>query len=276
MRTQDLGQYLDDYLKVGETPDYPGALNGLQVANSGEVNRIAAAVDASLETIEAAVAADADMLLVHHGLFWGGVGPITNRQYARLQPLFLNDIAVYSAHLPLDVHPEVGNNILLAKALDLDPDFSAAEDDAAVKALRDRRMENGSPYGRFGSHEGTPLGVIGRLDGPLSPEAFRLRLNDTLGQDVRLIPGGKGEILKVGIITGGAAGMIGEAIAAGCDAFVTGEGNHHSYFDAVEGGINVYFGGHYATETWGVRALAERTAEEFDLEWSFIDAPTGL
>ncbi|MFW6202001.1 MAG: Nif3-like dinuclear metal center hexameric protein [Gemmatimonadota bacterium] len=251
MELSELVEYTDAYLRVGEVPDSSRALNGLQVTNAGRrIERIGAAVDASEATIEGAIEGGCDLLLVHHGLFWDGNRPVTGRRYRRLRRLVEADVAVYSAHLPLDVHPEVGNNIVLARELGLEVD------------------------GRFGEYDGEPLGFCGRLE--LRREALAARLDEVLGGRVVMIPGGPERVERVGVITGGAGDMIGAAIESGLDAYITGEGAHHTYFDAMEGGINVYYGGHYATETWGVRALAEHLADRFGLEWEFIDRPTGL
>ncbi|MGH7476738.1 MAG: Nif3-like dinuclear metal center hexameric protein [Longimicrobiales bacterium] len=250
LRLSELVEYLDAYLRTREIADSSRALNGLQVESGGEVTRVAAAVDASLAAIEAAGERNCDLLLVHHGLFWDGAQPLTERRYRRVRALMDAELAVYSAHLPLDVHPEVGNNVVLARELGL-------------------RLE-----GTFAVRDGTPLGVHGTLD--LRREALAARLGEVLGGRVRLIAGGPERLRRVGVITGGAGGMIGEAAAAGLDALVTGEGPHHTYFDAMEGGINVYYGGHYATETWGVRALAAHLEERFALPWEFLDLPTGL
>jgi dinuclear metal center YbgI/SA1388 family protein len=251
MRISELCTYLAGYLRLDEVPDYPGALNGLQVDRSrDEVRRLAVAVDASQATIDAAARAGADLLLVHHGLFWDGSQPVTGRRYRRLRALFEADLALYSAHIPLDVHAEVGNNAVLARALGVEV------------------------QGTFGEYGGHPLGVWGRLE--LRREALAARLDELLGARVHLVPGGPERVGRVGVITGGAGSMLQAAIDAGLDAFVTGEGAHHHHFDAMEGGINLLLGGHYATETWGVRALAEHLEAEFGLEWSFIDQPTGL
>ncbi len=250
MRLTELTAYLDEYLRIGEVPDYANALNGLQVESGGEVKRIAAAVDASEASIGAAAARGCDLLLVHHGLFWDGNRPVTGRRYRRLRPLIERGIAVYAAHLPLDVHPDVGNNVMLARELGIEAE------------------------GRFGDYEGLPLGVWGVLE--LRREALLARLDEVLGTRVRLLPGGGERVKRVGVLTGGGGSMIGAAIAAGLDALVTGEGAHHTYFDAVEGGINVYYGGHYATETWGVRALAAHLSDRFGIPSEFIDLPTGL
>lgn len=250
MNTSDIVAYLDEYLAIANLPDYADALNGLQVENSGRVTRLAAAVDASQAAIEESVRRNCDLLLVHHGLFWDGNVPVTGRRFRRLHKLITNDIAVYAAHLPLDRHPEVGNNALLAHALGIQ--------------LR----------GEFGDHKGTPVGVWGEL--AVTRETLAARLDDILGVRVRLLAGGPEMLQRVGVITGGAGSMIGDAVAARLDAFVTGEGAHHTYFDAMESGINVYYAGHYATETFGVRALAEHLSQRFDIPWEFIDLPTGL
>lgn len=250
MNTDTLAEYLDGLMRVRETPDYGNAWNGLQIANTGEVTRVAAAVDATEESIRAAAERGCNGLIVHHGLFWDGPGPITGRRYRRLKLALQNDIAVYSCHLPLDVHAELGNNVLLARELGV------------------------TVSGSFGSFEGMPTGVTGALQ--IRREALAARLDDLLGSRVKLIPGGPEVNARVGIITGGAGSMISAAIDAGVDAFITGEGAHHTYFDAMEGGVNVYYAGHYATETFGVRALAAHVAERFELEWEFIDLPTGL
>jgi dinuclear metal center YbgI/SA1388 family protein len=247
---RELVGYLDGYLAVEEVPDFPNALNGLQVGGPGPVTKVAAAVDATAASIEAAAEVGADLLLVHHGLFWSGNRPVTGRRYRRLKALFEAGMAVYAAHLPLDVHGEVGNNVVLAGALGLEVE------------------------GRFGEYEGVPLGVWGTL--PLKRETLTARLDDVLGGPVKLIPGGPDTVQRVGVLTGGGGSFVADALAAGIDALVTGEGSHHTYFDADEGGLNLYYGGHYATETWGVKALAEHLADRFGLEWTFLELPTGL
>ena len=250
MRLADLVAHLDDYLRIAEVPDSDRALNGLQVENPGEVERVVGAVDASRASIEhAAGLGRGTLLLVHHGLFWDGNLPLTGRRYRRLAAALRGGVAVYSAHNPLDLHPEVGNNPLLAAQLGV-----PVED-------------------WWGEWHGVRIGVLGGVD--LARDALADRLRRLLGGRVQVIPGGPERCRRVGIITGGAGGMIGEAVAAGCDTFVTGEGSHHTWFDAMEGGINVLYGGHYATETFGVKALAEQLGKRFGLPWSFFDLPTG-
>lgn len=250
MRLEDLVAYLDDYLRVREVGDSPTALNGLQVENAGQVQHLAVAVDACQASIDQAAARGADLLIVHHGLYWGGLEPLVGRQFRRLAALVRHGIALYSAHIPLDRHPEVGNNVVLARKLGLEV------------------------RGWFGEHHGAPIGAWGELD--LPREALVERLGAVLGVTPRLLAGGPERARRVGVITGAAGSMIRQAKDAGLDTFITGEGQHWTYFDAEELGVNVVYAGHYATETVGVKALAEHIAERFQLPWSFIDHPTGL
>ena len=254
-------QYLDEYLGIRDVPDERNAVNGLQVENGGQVGSIVAAVDASQATIDGVIAAGVELdapplLLVHHGLFWDGNVPLTGRRYRRVAALLEHDVALYSAHIPLDLHPAVGNNVVLAERLGLGVE------------------------GWFGDYKGSPIGVWGQAPPRLAPrDALLAEVNHALSAPspgARLISGGPGRVSKVGIITGGAGSMIGAAHDAGLDTFITGEGAHYTYFDAIEWGLNVIFAGHYATETLGVQALASHLAERFDLEWEFHDHPTGL
>jgi dinuclear metal center YbgI/SA1388 family protein len=253
MKLEPLLQYADAYLGIPEHPDYPNAMNGLQVGGPPEVTTIAGAVDASVDAIEAAAERGVDVLFVHHGLFWAGLQPVTGRHLRKLQTLLRKELALYAAHLPLDGHAEVGNCAQLGRAMAL--------------GLK----------GRFAPYQGTDIGWWGELDGAESAEDLRHRLSEALGGGpVRLIPGGPERVERVGVVTGGGASFVNEAVDLGLDALVTGEGSHHTYFDAMELGIHVLFGGHYATETFGVRALVRHLAERFDLQSSFIDLPTGL
>jgi dinuclear metal center YbgI/SA1388 family protein len=250
VRLDDLVRYLDDYLRVREVADDRNALNGLQVENAGEVRYIAAAVDTCQATIAAAVERGADLLLVHHGLFWAGLEPLTGRTYRRVSALLRHGVALYSAHIPLDRHPDVGNNVLLARKLGMEV------------------------RGWFGDHLGAPLGAWGELD--IGREMLRDLLNGALGASATLVPGGPERCRRVGIITGAAGGFVRQARDAGLDTFITGEGHHWTYFDAEEYGVNVVLAGHYATETLGVQALAAHLSERFQVPWSFLDHPTGL
>ena len=250
MLSTELYAYLDDYLNIAAIPDYPQAYNGLQVEGGTTVFRVAVAVDACIWTIEKAAEANADLLIVHHGLFWGAKAPITGPYCRRLSILMKNDLALYSCHLPLDVHFEVGNNQVLARLLGL------------------------SPSGSFAEFEGTPVGIFADVE--LRLGEFISKVNKILGVESKVLACGTADIRRVGILTGGGGSSIASAAKAGIDTLLTGEGNHHSYFDAEELGINVIYAGHYATETFGVRALASHLEERFGLETLFIDQPTNL
>lgn len=246
-------EFLDTFLDVDGLPDYANALNGLQVENSGTVGHVVAAVDASHASIDGAAAEvlpGNGLLLVHHGLFWDGNVPLTGRRYRRIKAITAHDLALYSAHLPLDLHPEVGNNMQLASRLGVAVDAS------------------------FGNYQGIPLGVVGSLS--QHRDELVARLNEELCTNAKLLGGGPAACNRIGIITGGAGNMIADAVAAGCDTFITGEGAHHTYFDAHEWGINVIYAGHYATEQLGVQALASVVSDRFDIPWVFHDHPTGL
>lgn len=255
----EIADYLGGYLRIGEIPDEPAAVNGLQVENSGRVQRIVAAVDASQATIDGAANSGGRgaLLLVHHGLFWDGNQPLTGRRYRRIRALLEADAALYSAHIPLDVHPEVGNNVVLAERLGL------------------------SVEGWFGDYRGVPLGVWGRAPHGLETRgALKSELARVLGSHhpmpMHVIAGGPDHLGRIGIVTGAGGSMIRAARDAGLDTLVTGEGPHHTYFDAAEWGLNVIYAGHYATETLGVQALASHLGDRFDLPWDFHDHPTGL
>src|SRR6266853_1819959 len=250
MRLEALVQYLDDYLQVRDTRDAPDALNGLQVSNRGEVTRVAAAVDLCHATVRLAAEQGANLLVLHHGLCWGGLRPLAGAMYRRVAGLLEHDIAVYASHLPLDRHPDVGNNAILARRLEV--------------AVR----------GSFGESDAQTIGVWGELD--LPRDAFAARLADVLGTGARALAFGPDRVRRVGIVTGAGGSLIPQAAAAGLDTYVTGEGAHWTYFDAEELRLNVYYGGHYLTETFGVRALAEHIGERFSLPWTFLDHPTGL
>ena len=245
-----LVQYCDRILRTRDRGDYDGAANGLQMENSGAVTRIAAAVDATLATVKLAVAAKADLLLVHHGLFWSPSHPWTGKRRELLQLLVQNNLAVYSSHLPLDAHPRLGNNAQLAAALGL-------------KKLQ--------PF--FTSH-GQTIGFKAQMK--ISRTDLVQRLERATGAKPRIIPGGKSLCERIGIVTGGAGSDLKRAAAEGVDTFITGEGPHWTYALGEELGLNVFYGGHYATETFGVKALAAELSRKFKLPWEFLDHPTGL
>ena len=243
-------RHCDRILRTAEIGDYEGAANGLQVENSGGVTRIAAAVDASLATVRLAIAARADLLVVHHGLFWTRREPWTGRNHELLRLLVENNLAVYSSHLPLDAHPKLGNNVQLGAALGL------------------RRLK---PF--FPSH-GQRIGFKSKTR--ISRTELAKRLARATGVKPTVIPGGKEICENIGVVTGGAGGELKLAAAEGVDTFITGEGPHWTYALAEELGLNVLYGGHYATETFGVKALAAELAQKFRLPWEFLDHPTGL
>jgi len=243
-------RHCDRLLQIDKIQDYDGAHNGLQAANRGSVTRLAAAVDASPATVELAAAERAGLLIVHHGLFWGARHPWTERNYSLLRLLLDHDLAVYSAHLPLDVHPRLGNNVRLCDALGL-------------KGLKPFFFERG----QF-------LGLQSAMSISLLELTDRLRL--ATGSDPQVIPGGPKTCRRIGVVTGGAGSHLKRAADEGVDTFITGEGPHWTYALAEELGVNVLYGGHYATETFGVKALTEHLARKFKVSWTFLDHPTGL
>jgi dinuclear metal center YbgI/SA1388 family protein len=250
MELAEITAFLDRELRITEIPDYPGAHNGLQLETTVPVERVAAAVDASLPVIEQAVEVGAQLLLVHHGLFWQGLPPITGPRFCKLKTALDGGLAVYSAHLPLDVHPRLGNNALLANEIGL------------------------GETQPFLEWNGIQLGLKGGL--VCGREELVDRVAEAVGGPVHLCPGGPEQTRRVGLVTGGAGSEIAAAAAAGIDTFITGEGPHWSYPLAEELGLNVLYAGHYATETFGVRALAAELEGKFDLGCGFIDRPTGL
>jgi dinuclear metal center YbgI/SA1388 family protein len=243
-------KHCDRILRTKEIGDYDGAANGLQVENGGTVSRIAATVDASLATVRLAIAAKADLLIVHHGLFWGPAHPWTGKKYELLRLLVENNLAVYSSHLPLDAHPRLGNNAQLCAALGL-------------KNLR--------PF--FATH-GQFIGFQSRTK--ISRAKLAAKLARATGAKPRIIPGGGESCQRIGVVTGGAGGDLKLAASEGVDTFITGEGPHWTYALAVELELNVFYGGHYATETFGVKALAAELSKKFGVSWDFLDHPTGL
>lgn len=242
--------YCDQILQTEKFTDWEGAVNGLQVQNSGAVSKIAAAVDATLATIKLAIDAKADLLVVHHGLFWGATHPWTGKRHEMIRLLLENNLAVYSSHLPLDSHPRLGNNAQLATAL-------------ALKNLKPFFFEKG----RF-------IGLETKTK--ISRAELFQRLDAVLGAAPTVLPGGPVLCERIGIVTGGAGAELKKAADEGVDTFITGEGPHWTYALAEDFGLNVFYGGHYATETFGVKALATHLSTKFRLPWVFLDHPTGL
>jgi dinuclear metal center YbgI/SA1388 family protein len=242
--------YADEHLRLREIDDWANALNGLQVENSGAVTKIGAAVDASARTIDRAIERGANLLIVHHGLFWPGLQPIAGGRRRMLERILRHDLALYSAHLPLDIHSVLGNNAQLAAALEL---------------------ENTEP---FFEAKGQRIGL--KTQTQISRDELARRLEQSLGGAVKMFAAGPAQTKSIGLITGGAGSEIYAVAREGIDTFITGEAPHWAAVAAEELGVNLLLGGHYATETFGVKALAAHLSDRFNLPWEFIDSPTGL
>ena len=241
--------HLDTLLRTAEVPDYPGALNGVQVEHLGPVRRCAVAVDASLRTIQGTIDAGANLLIVHHGLFWGGVQPLTGPVYDRFAALVRGNCAVYSSHLPLDAHEEIGNNIIMARQLGLKP----------------RRQ--------FLPHENELIGWIAPNKYKRSQLVARL---EELYPRVISIECGTPVPKNVAFCSGSGNGAVPHLIAAGVDTLITGELREEWYNYAEEHHLNLLCCGHYATEVHGVKALAAELAKKFRLPWEFIETENPL
>lgn len=252
----EVARYLDELLGAASIPDYPAALNGLQLDHIGPVRALAASVDISLPVLEGAVQVGANLLLVHHGLFWSGLQRIVGLPYQRLSLLFAHDIAVYSAHLPLDAHASLGNNALLAAALEL------------------------TPTGSFAAFHGVAIGMSGICHIP-TPDLVE-RVRETMrpwGGSIIVTRHDPRRITRSwGICSGAGASTdtLREAVSLGIDTLIVGEGPHHTAVDAPDLGLVVIYAGHYATETLGIQAIARMAAAQFELPWSFIHVPSGL
>lgn len=245
----EIVRFLDDELRLAECGDWAHALNGLQVENSGRVRKLGAAVDASSRTFRLAAAAGIDLLLVHHGLFWQGLQRVTGPFRLQLAFLLERDMALYSAHLPLDVHPTLGNNAQLVRSLGLEGAEPFLEAKGQLVGLKIRH--------RMGRKE------------------LAARLEQSLGEKAKAFLFGPEETQTIGIVSGGAGSEIYAVAETGVDTFITGEAPHWAAVAAEELGLNLFLGGHYATETFGVKALAAHAAERFGLPWEFLSAPTG-
>jgi len=253
MLLTELNQWIRDYLQIDTLRLKDIAINGLQVERQNqEIKKIAFAVDACQESFERAVQAGADLLFVHHGLFWGHPLAITGRHYRRIQYLVEKDLALYAVHLPLDVHPEVGNNAAICQVLGLEE-------------LRP-----------FGEYKGAPIGYQGRLPQPEGINSLVERLFGGYENTIKVLPFGPEKIETIGIVSGGGGMAALEALEKDLDLYITGDASHTLFHDCQEGAMNVIFGGHYATETWGVKFLEEKISRDLGLETLFIDIPTGL
>ena len=253
----EIGSHLDTLLRVGEVPDYPNAINGIQVSHRGPVRGIATAVDASAATIQAAVVARANLLIVHHGLFWSGTQPLTGHRYERIQALLANDIAVYSAHLPLDAHDIFGNSRLLAAELELSVTAGFAHFQTIACGVRGDADDLSTSQ------------LVSRIDAFSRKHGGRA-ISSPFSEGRRT--------RRWAICSGAGAGVatLDEASSCGVDTLIVGEGPHWTAVDAPERGLTIVYAGHYATETLGVMALGEHLASTFELPHKFIAAPTGL
>ncbi len=248
MKVKEITEYIDELLNVRGIDDI--SMNGLQVGGNHEVKKIALAVDASLVTFEKAK--EADLLIVHHGLYWGKPIPIVDSMYERVKSLLENNVALYAAHLPLDLHPELGNNAQGLKLLGL------------------------KASGEFGNYHGVNIGFEFEIPETMGLLEFKKLFEEKLGTSSTLWDFGPSKIKCGAYVSGDAISLLPEAIEKGLDIFITGEPRHSSYWSAYEAGINVLFGGHYKTETLGVKALGKHLEEKFGVETFFIDIPTGF
>jgi dinuclear metal center YbgI/SA1388 family protein len=246
----EIVEYTNDYLRVEEIEDWPNALNGLQIENSGKVTKIGAAVDVSTRVLTEAAKKNVDLLIVHHGLFWPGLQSVSGALRRQLKIAFENDIALYSAHLPLDLHSKVGNNAQRAAALGL-------------KSTK-----------RFLKEKGESIGVKAKVS--VSRSALIRKLRTVLRGPVKTFNFGSSAPRRVGVVTGAAGSEIYRVAEAKVDTLITGEAPHWAAVAAEELGMNLILGGHYATETFGVKALATHLSERFKLPWEFLNFPTAL
>lgn len=245
----NLSHHLDELLDVQNVKDAADAFNGLQVENTGEVRKVGLAVDLCMATIKMAIEKKCSMLFVHHGLLWGGARPIRGKFYEKLAAMVRANLGLYSAHIPLDVHPVLGNN----------------------KALADKvKLQHAEP---FGEYHGMKIGFKGKIK-RRSAASLGKELGEILGTRVRVI--GEGDVETVALVTGGAGDMIGQAVNESLDCYITGEGTNNHYHEAIEGGCVLILAGHYATETGGVLAVGRHLQQKFGLDTEFLDYPTGM
>jgi len=240
-------RFLNAQLRVKSIPD--SSRNGLQVRVQKEIRKVGFAVDASLTTFEKAARAGCDMLVVHHGIRWKGLRDRTGLQRKRVAFLKGRRMNLYAAHLPLDLHPEYGNNIELARLLGL------------------------GGIEKFGRYKGRELGFKGRLSAPRTPGWVAKRLEKAVKAECTVLGFGRPKVKSVGIVSGGGSDALVDAYEERLDCFVTGEAPHHIYHEAKDLRKNVIIAGHYATETTGVRALMPLLKEKFGVRVAFIDVP---
>lgn len=247
---EEIVSFCDTRARAQEIKDFPGAFNGLQFANDGKVTKIGAAVDAGLVPFQKARAAGIDFLIVHHGMYWNGVQPVVDIEYKKNKLLIDANMAVYSCHLPLDAHSEIGNSALLAKAVGI------------------------QPSGSFASYEGADIGFVGTWTS--DRKALKQALVEEFGSGITAMEFGSDTPSKICVCTGSGSSVIEEMKAADSDTLITGELKQHFFNIAQERELNLYMCGHYATETFGVKALASDCAAKFNLEWEFIETECPL
>ncbi len=250
MELFEIVDFLNELLKVDEWQDK--SKNGLQVEGKKEVNKVAFAVDACMDVFEKAKEIGADMIVVHHGLIWGGIEYVRGIVRRRLEFLLKNEISLYAVHLPLDAHPSIGNNAQILKVLNLEP------------------VEG------FGVYQGREIGYIGTYDKAMSLDSVLKLIGERINPNLTVLRFGSEKVKRVGVVSGRGGFALDEGIEKGIDLFLTGEHDHSIYHLAKEGEVNVVFAGHYATETFGVKALMKVVGQEFDVDVAFIDCPTGL
>ncbi len=250
MKRADLVAYLDDLLHIHDVADF--GPQGLQIEGRGEVRKLAVGVDAAHATIDGALAAGADMLIVHHGIFWGPPKRLTGAFGFKVRRFFEADLNLYAAHLALDAHPDLGNNAELCRLLGL------------------------TPVGSYFNYKGLDVGFIAAPPQPISFQTLVQRFTDALQPPLRVQAFGPEAVHKAAVCSGDGARSMEEAHALGCDTLVTGELDYTMAHAAEELGMNALYGGHYVTETLGVQALARHLSDQFGLDWVFVDAPVGL
>ncbi|OQX29066.1 MAG: Nif3-like dinuclear metal center hexameric protein [Spirochaeta sp. LUC14_002_19_P3] len=253
MKLLEFDQWARSTLEFSEIDSIDSALNGVQVGSfDADISKMIFAVDACEASFLRARDEGAEVLFVHHGIYWGFVYPLTGVRGERVRYLMNNGIALYACHLPLDRHPVLGNNAQMAQILGLE------------------EVEG------FGDYKGRMIGCRGLLSVGEELESIVARLFGLWDNSIRALRFGPKEIHTVGIISGGAVYEVSQAIDAGLDLYITGDASHNIYHECREAGINVLFAGHYLTEVFGVRAMAQRVHQELGLETKFIDIPTGL
>jgi len=251
--TAEIDTYFKSILEIEAFSSIDSSLNGVQVDNDGSaVTKIAFGVDAAAETFEQAAAAQAGMLVVHHGLFWGTPSRLSGNLRQRIKFLLDHNICLYAVHLPLDQNPKLGNNIVLASLLGL---------------------ENIEP---FGMYHGRKIGYKGTFPKPVSINEAVDKINFLRRPPLGVYPFGKKECVNAAVVSGGSAENIRDAIEEGVDLFVTGESSHQIYHDCLEGKINMIAGGHYSTEVWGLQAVMRHCTAALGIDVEFLDIPTGL